>query len=132
MEIYIDGQEIIKPKSSSNHDTDEPDVQVANINQEILRKYRAQEARNSEIMKGVEEIGEINEELKVESSDKERTERERHHCLQKVEIIEGKEQQVEETTTEKDYYSISENIINKGMESKMTCNKITYKMSLNE
>ena len=40
-------------------------------------------------MKGVEENGEINEELKVESSEKGKTESESQQDLQKVEIIEG-------------------------------------------
>ena len=83
-------------------------------------------------MKGVEENGEINEELKVESSEKGKTESESQQDLQKVEIIEGKQQQVEETTVQKENHSIRKNIINKGMESKMICNKIRYNMSLNE
>ena len=40
-------------------------------------------------MKGVEKNGEINEELKVESSEKGKTESESQQDLQKVEIIEG-------------------------------------------
>ena len=58
-------------------------------------------------MKRVEENGEINEELKVESSEKRKTERESQQDLQKVEIIEGRQQQVEETTVLKEYHSIS-------------------------
>ena len=66
-------------------------------------------------MKGVEEIGEINEELKVESSQKGKTESENEQDLQIVEIIEGKQQHVEETTIQKEYHSINEqsNRINK-------------------
>ena len=58
-------------------------------------------------MKRVEENGEISEELKVESSEKRKTERESQQDLQKVEIIEGRQQQVEETTVLKEYHSIS-------------------------
>ena len=67
-------------------------------------------------MKGVEEIGEINEELKVESSQKGKTESENEQDLQIVEIIEEKQQHVEETTIQKEYHSINEqsNRINKG------------------
>ena len=75
-------------------------------------------------MKRVEENGEINEELKVAGSEKVKTESQ--NDLKIVENTEGKQQQVEETTLLKGYHIISENIINKGMESKMTCNKITY------
>ena len=39
---------------------------------------------------------------------------------------------MEEITIQKEYHNISENIINKGLESKMTCNKVAYNMSLNE
>ena len=42
-------------------------------------------------MKGVEGNGEINKELKVESSEKGETESESQHDPQKVEIIEGKQ-----------------------------------------
>ena len=48
-------------------------------------------------MKGVEKNGEINEELKVENSEKWKTESESQQDPQKVEIIKGKQQQVEET-----------------------------------
>ena len=106
-EVYIDKQ-------------DESDIQIAKLKQEIQRKDRKQEARKAEIMKEVEENGEINVELKVESSEKGKTENESQQDLQKVEIIEGKQRQLEETTVQKLYHSISENIINKGMESKMT------------
>ena len=83
-------------------------------------------------MKGVKENGEINEELKFESSEKEKIEHQSQKDLQDLEIIEGKQEQVEETTVQIEYHNISANIINKGMESKMTYNKITYNMSLNE
>ena len=69
---------------------------------------------------------------KNESSEKGKTESARQQDLEKVEIIERKQQQVEKTTVQKDYHNISENIINNGMENKMTCNKITYNMSLNK
>ena len=76
-------------------------------------------------MKGVEENGEMNEELKVKSSKKAKTEIE-------IEIIKLKQQPGEETTTQKEYHVISENIIKRGVESKITFNKIAYNMSLNE
>ena len=76
-------------------------------------------------MKRIEENREINEDLKVESSEREKTESESQLYLQKVEFIKRKQQQVEETTVEKEHHN-SENIINKGMESKMTCDKIRY------
>ena len=56
-----------------------------------------------------------NEELKDDSSEKGKTESESQKDLQKVEIIEEKQQQVEETTVQKDYHNIRQNIINKGM-----------------
>ena len=43
--------------------------------------------------------------------------------------MEVKKQLVEKTTTQKEYHSINENIIKKGIESKITCNKIAYNMS---
>ena len=49
-------------------------------------------------MKGAEENGEMNEELKTENSQKRKTDSESQPDLQKVEIIEGKQQQVEKTT----------------------------------
>ena len=131
-EVYIDKQKRIKPNSSRNHNTDEHDIHVAKLKQEIQRKDRHEEARKAEIMNGVEENEEINEELKVESSEKEKTASESQQDLQKVEIIEGKQQQVDKTTIQKRYHSISENIINKGMENRTTCNNITYNTSLNE
>ena len=74
-------------------------------------------------MNGVEENGEINEKFKVESSEKNKTESKCQQDLQKIGVTEGKQQQVEETTGRKEYHNISENIINKGMENKMTCNR---------
>ena len=124
-EVCIDKQERIKPNSSSDCNTNKPDVYVAKLKQEIHRKDGEQEARKTEINKRVEENGEINKELKVESSEKRKTERESQQDLQKVEIIEGKQQQVEETTLQKQYHDVTDNLINKVMESKMECNKIT-------
>ena len=68
-------------------------------------------------MKGVVENGEIIQELEVKSCEKGKTE-------SKVEIIEVKKQLVGKTTTQIEYHSISENIMKKGVES-----KITYNMS---
>ena len=76
----------------------------------------------AEILKGVAENWEIIQELEIKSCEKGKTESE-------AEIIEVKKQLVEKTTTQKTYHSISENIIKKGIESKITCNKITYNMS---
>ena len=129
-EVYIDKQERVKPNNSSNYNTYERDIHVAKLKQAIQRKHREQEARKAEVMKGIEENVEINEELKVESSEKGKTKSQQD--LQKVEAIEGKQQLVDETTVQKQYHSISENIINKGMESKITCNKVIYNMSLNK
>ena len=64
-EIYTGKQERIKPKNSSNHNTDKTGIHVAKLKQEIQRKDGEQEARKTEIMKKVEENGEINEEFKV-------------------------------------------------------------------
>ena len=87
-------------------------------------KHTEQEASNAEIMKGVVENEEIIQELEVRSCEKRKTE-------SKVEIIEVK-QLVEKTRTQKEYHSISENIIKKGVESKITCNKIAYNMTSKE
>ena len=43
-EVYIDKQERIKSKSSSNHNTDKPDIHVAKLKQEIQIKDREQKA----------------------------------------------------------------------------------------
>ena len=61
-------------------------------------------------MKGIVENVEIIQELEVKSCEKGKTESE-------VEIIEVK-QLVEKTTTQKEYHSISENIIKKGLDTK--------------
>ena len=131
-EVYIDKQERVKPNSSSNHNTDELDIHVAKLKQEIQRKHREKEVSEADIMKGVEENGEINEKLKVKSSDKGKTKSKSQQSLQKAEIIKRKQQPVEETTVQKECHSISQNITNKGMKSLVTCNKITYNTSLNE
>ena len=72
-------------------------------------------------MKGLVENGEIIQELEVKSCEKGKTESE-------VEIMEVKKQLVEKTTTQKEYHSISENIIRKAVERKITCNKNAYNM----
>ena len=77
-----------------------------------MNEDREQEARKIEIMKGVEENGE-------------KTDSESQEDLKKIEITEEK-QQVEETTVQQMYHNFSENIINNRVESKMTCNNITY------
>ena len=122
-EVYIDKPKRTKPNSSSNHNTDEYNIHLAKLKQEIKIKHTEQEASKAEIMKGVVENEEIIQELEVKSCEKGKTESE-------VEIIEVK-QLVEKTTTQKEYHSISENI-KKGVESKITCNKIAYNMSLKE
>ena len=86
-------------------------------------KHTEQEASRAEIIEGVVENEEIIQELEGKSCEKEKTETE-------VEIIEVK-QLVEKTTTQKEYHSISENI-KKGVESKITCNKIAYNMTSKE
>ena len=82
-------------------------------------------------MKGVEKNGEINRELQAESSEKGKKEKEIQQDLQKVELTKWKQHQVEETKVQKEYHNISQNIISKRMESKMTCNKITFDISSN-
>ena len=124
-EVYIDKPERAKPNSSSNHNTDESDIHLAKLKQEIKIKHTEQEASKAEIMKGVVENGEIIQELEVKSCEKGKTE-------SKVEIIEVKKQLVEKTTTQKEYHSISESIIKKGVESKITSNKIAYNISSKE
>ena len=109
-EVYIDKPERAKPNSSSNHNTDESNIHLAKLKQEIKIKHTEQEASKAEIMKGVVENEEIIQELEVKSCEKGKTESE-------VEIIEVK-QLVEKTTTQKEYHSISENIIKKGLETK--------------
>ena len=119
-EVYIDNPERAEPNSSSNHNTDEYNIHLAKLNQEIKRKHTEQEASKAEIMKGVVENEETIQELEVKSCEKGKTESE-------VEIVEVK-QLVEKTATQKEYLSISENI-KKGAGSKITCNKIAYNMT---
>ena len=109
-EVYIGKPERTKPNNSSNHNTDESNIHLAKLKQEIKIKHTEQEASKAEIMKGVVENEEIIQELEVKSCEKGKTESE-------VEIIEVK-QLVEKTTTQKEYHSISENIIKKGLETK--------------
>ena len=109
-EVYIDKPERAKPNSSSNHNTDESNIHLAKLKQEIKIKHTEHEASKAEIMKRVVENGETFQELEVKNCEKEKTESE-------VEIIEVK-QLVEKTTTQKYYHSISENIIKKGLETK--------------
>ena len=109
-EVYIDKPKRTKPNSSSNHNTDEYNIHLAKLKQEITMKHTEQEASKTEIIKGVVENEEIIQELEVKSCEKGKTESE-------VEIIEVK-QLVEKTTTQKEYHSISENIIKKGLETK--------------
>ena len=109
-EVYIEKPERAKPNSSSNHNTDESNIHLAKLKQEIKIKRTEHEASKAEIMKRVLENGEAFQELEVKNCEKEKTESE-------VEIIEVK-QLVEKTTTQKKYHSISENIIKKGLETK--------------
>ena len=122
-EVYIDKPERAKPNSSSNHNTDESNIHLAKLKQEIKIKHTEQEASKAEIIKGVVENEEIIQELEVKSCEKGKTESE-------VEIIEVK-QVVEKTATQKEYHSINENI-KKGVESKITGNKIAYNMTSKE
>ena len=123
-EVYLDQPERAKPNNSSHHKTDESNIHLAKLKQEIKIKHTEQEASKAEIMKGVVENEEIIQELEVKSCEKGKTE-------SKVEIIEVK-QLIEKTTTQKEYHSISENIIKKGVGSKITCNKIACNMSSTE
>ena len=91
-EVYIDKPERAKPNSSSNHNTDESNIHLAKLKQEIKIKHTEQEASKAEIMKGVVENEEIIQELEVKSCEKGKTESE-------VEIIEVK-QLVEKTATQ--------------------------------
>ena len=109
-EVYIGKPERTKPNNSSNHNTDESNIHLAKLKQEIKIKRTEHEASKAEIMKRVAENGETFQELEVKNCEKEKTESE-------VEIIEVK-QLVEKTTTQKEYHSISENIIKKGLETK--------------
>ena len=105
-EVYIDKLERAKPNGSSNHKTDESNILLAKLKEEIEIKHTEQEASKAEIMKGVVENGELIQELEVKSCDKSKTE-------SKVEITEVKKQLVEKSTTQKKYHSISGNIIKK-------------------
>ena len=96
---------------------DEAIAKIKHTEQEIMKGV-------AEIMKGVVENEEIIQELEVKSCEKRNTE-------SKVEVIQVK-QLVEKTRTQKEYYSISENIIKKGVESKITYNKISYNISSKE
>ena len=50
-EVYIDKSERVKPNSSSNHNTDEYNLHLAKLKQEIKIKHTEQEASKAEIMK---------------------------------------------------------------------------------
>ena len=104
-EVYIDKPERAKPNGSSNHNTDESNIFLAKLKQEIEIKHTEQEASKAEIMKGVVENEEIIQELEVKSCEKGKTE-------SKVEIIKVK-QLVEKTTTQKEYQNIGEIIEDK-------------------
>ena len=112
-EVHIDKPGSAKPKSTSNHNTDEYNIHLAKLKQKS----------KAEIIKGVVENEEIIQELEVKSCEKGKTESE-------VEITEVK-QLVEKTATQKEYHSITENI-KKGVESKRTCNKIAYNITSKE
>ena len=122
-EVCIDNPETAKPNSSINHNTDEYNIHSAKLKQKIKIKYTEQEVSKAEIIKGVVENEEIIQELEVKSCEKGKTE-------SKAEIIEVKHL-VEKTATQKEYHSIIENI-KKGVESKITCNKIAYNMTSKE
>ena len=71
---YILQQERIKPKSCNNYNKDKPYIHTAKPKLEIQRKYEEKkELGKAEIMKGVEENGEINKELVVDSFEIEKT-----------------------------------------------------------
>ena len=96
-EVYIDKPERAKPNGSSNHNTDESNIFLAKLKQEIEIKHTEQEASKAEIM--------TIEELEVKSCEKGKTE-------SKIEIIKVK-QLVEKTTTQKEYQNIGEIIEDK-------------------
>ena len=75
-EVYIDKPGRAKPKSTSNHNTDEYNIHLAKLKQEIKIKYTEQEASKREIIKGVVENEEIIQELEVKSCEKGKTESE--------------------------------------------------------
>ena len=97
-EVYIDKPERAKPNSTSNHNTDQYNIHLAKLQQEIEIKHTEQEASKAEIMKGVVENEEIIQELEVKGCEKGNTECE-------VEIIEVK-RRLEKTTTQVEYHSI--------------------------
>ena len=123
--VYIDKPQRAKPNSSSNHNTDESNIHLAKLKQEIKIKHTEQEASKAEIMKWVVENEEIIQKLEVKSCEKVKTE-------SKVEIIDVKKQLIEKITTQKEYHSISESIIKMGVETKITGNKVAYNMSSKE
>ena len=69
-EVYIDKPKRTKPNSSSNHNTDEYNIHLAKLKQEITMKHTEQEASKTEIIKGVVENEEIIQELEVNSCEK--------------------------------------------------------------
>ena len=64
-EVYIDKPKRAKPNSSSNHNTDEYNIHLAKLKQEIKMKHKEQEASKTEIIKGVVENEEIIQELET-------------------------------------------------------------------
>ena len=52
-EVYLDQPERAKPNNSSHHKTDESNIHLAKLKQEIKIKHTEQEASKAEIMKGV-------------------------------------------------------------------------------
>ena len=64
-EVYIDNPERAKPNSSINHNTDEYNIHLIELKQEIKIKHTEQEPSKAEIMKGVVENEEIIQELEV-------------------------------------------------------------------
>ena len=64
-EVYIDKPKRAKPNSSSNHNTDENNIHLAKLKQEIKMKHTEQEASKTEIIKGVVENEEIIQELET-------------------------------------------------------------------
>ena len=67
-EVYIGKPERAKTNSSSNnHNTDEHNIHLAKLKQEIKIRHIEQEASKGEFMKGVVENGEIIQELEVNS-----------------------------------------------------------------
>ena len=71
-EVHVDKPERAKPNSSSNHNTDEYNIHLAKLKQEI-KIHTEQEASKTEIMKVVAEDEEIIQELEVKSYEKGKT-----------------------------------------------------------